>query len=65
MSIKAVNTVKVGDAGVDILAGRNAGLKASIGITHGFGTIEELRAAKSDYILDSLADSPEVINSIE
>jgi phosphoglycolate phosphatase-like HAD superfamily hydrolase len=64
LGVEADKTVMVGDAGVDIEAGHNAGVASTIGITHGFGTREELEAAKADYILDSLETLPEVIGSI-
>ncbi len=65
LGVKAAHAVMVGDAAVDILAGRNAGLGATIGVTHGFGTLEELESSEPDYILSSLVDLPATINKIE
>jgi phosphoglycolate phosphatase len=43
LAIKASRAVMVGDALTDIQMGRNAGLKASIGVLSGFATAEQLR----------------------
>lgn len=56
--------VMVGDAGVDIIAAKSAGLAATVGITHGFGTRQELEHVKTDYIIDSLDKLTDVINAI-
>ena len=58
-------TIMVGDSRNDILAGKNAGCKATIGITHGNDSRENLEAAGADYIIDSLIDLPALIDSIE
>lgn len=42
----------IGDTGVDVLAGRNAGTK-TVGVTWGLGTEEELKKYKPDLILRS------------
>jgi phosphoglycolate phosphatase-like HAD superfamily hydrolase len=52
----ANETIMVGDAGLDMAAAKAAGANAVIGITHGFGTKEELERAEADYIVDSLKD---------
>lgn len=57
--------VMVGDSRLDIQAGKSAGIAATIGLTHGFGTREELEHASADYILDSLEYLPSVIDNIE
>lgn len=41
----------IGDAAVDILAGKVAGVAMTIGITHGFGTEQELEQANPDYLV--------------
>jgi phosphoglycolate phosphatase-like HAD superfamily hydrolase len=46
----------VGDAVVDIEAGIRGGVAATVGITHGFGTRNDLVAARPDYIIDSLLE---------
>lgn len=57
--------VYVGDLAVDAKAAQTADLRAFIGITHGFATAAELKAAGADYIIDSLAELPAVIKKIE
>lgn len=47
---------KVGDSQIDIAEGRNAGCGLSIGITTGAHTIEQLKGANPDYIVDNLMD---------
>ena len=41
----------IGDAAVDILAGKAAGVAKTIGITHGFGTEQELKDVQPDHIV--------------
>lgn len=41
----------IGDAAVDILAGKAAGVAKTIGITHGFGTEQELKGAEPDHLV--------------
>lgn len=54
--VEPENALMVGDARVDIDAGKRAGVAAAIGITHGFGTREQLLVAQPDYIVDSLLE---------
>lgn len=63
--VKPQNAVMVGDMSYDILAGKNAKVAATIGVTHGLGTKEDLEAAGADYILDTLSTIIEVIDRIE
>lgn len=56
------NSIMVGDAAVDIEAGKNAKSALTVGVTGGFGTREELINAGADYIVDSLA---EILNILE
>lgn len=65
ISLDPAQVVMVGDAGVDILAGKNAQVAATIGLTHGFGTRPELEIAGADYILDSLDTLPPLLKTIE
>lgn len=46
----------IGDTVVDMQAGKNAQAKLTVGITHGFGTAEELEKAGADLIVHSLND---------
>jgi len=52
----ASQVVKVGDSGIDIEEGRNAGCGLSIGITTGAHTAEQLQAAHPDNIIDDLME---------
>ncbi|CAN5651721.1 pyrophosphatase PpaX [soil metagenome] len=65
LGLKPTSAVMVGDAGVDIIAAKAAGLAATVGIIHGFGTREELEQVGTDYIIDSLDKLPAVIKTIE
>jgi phosphoglycolate phosphatase-like HAD superfamily hydrolase len=64
LSVKPDQTIMVGDAAPDIQAGRAAGVAATIGVTHGFGTHEELQAAGADYLIDSLTALSEIVAAI-
>ncbi len=44
LGIQPIQAVMVGDALTDVQMGRNAGLKASVGVLSGFATAEQLRA---------------------
>lgn len=59
--IEPAHAVMVGDAPVDIDAGKRAGVAATIGITHGFGSRDQLLVAKPDYIVDSLPELAPII----
>lgn len=56
VGIEPAHAVMVGDAPVDIDAGIRAGVAATIGITHGFGSRDQLLVAKPDYVVDSLSE---------
>lgn len=49
--ISAKNTLMVGDRSYDILGAKKNGVY-SVGVTYGYGTIEELIGSKADYIID-------------
>lgn len=48
--------IMVGDSPTDILAGKNGKAAITIGVTHGNGSREDLEAANTDYIVDSLEE---------
>ncbi len=54
--------IMVGDSPTDIMAGKNGQAAATIGVTHGNASREDLVAADADYIVDSL---PELCDLIE
>ena len=53
--VPAIETLYVGDSGVDMKTAFNSGV-ASAGVTWGFRSREELEAAGADYIVDAVAD---------
>lgn len=61
LSIEEV--VYVGDMITDAYAAQKAGLAGFVGITTGLATEEELKQAKSDYIISSLKDLPAIVAS--
>jgi pyrophosphatase PpaX len=50
------NAIMVGDMDYDILAGKNAGIKTTIGLTHGFGSRKDLESAGADQIFDNILE---------
>lgn len=56
--------IKIGDSTVDVLEGKNAGCKLSIGITTGAQTRAQLLEAGPDYILDHLLELLPIIRKI-
>ncbi len=55
LSVEPAHAAMLGDAAVDIEAGKRAKVALTVGITHGFGTREALEGAKPDFIVDDLA----------
>jgi HAD superfamily hydrolase (TIGR01509 family) len=51
----------LGDAAVDILAGKAADVAITIGITHGFGTAQELQDANPDYVVADPSEIPALL----
>jgi phosphoglycolate phosphatase len=54
-------TVMIGDRAVDIEAARTNGIRA-VGVSWGFGNIEELNNARPDHIVDSPAELVELFS---
>ncbi len=54
LDVKPEHAVMLGDAAVDIEAGKAAGVALTVGITHGFGTKDALIGAKADFVVDNL-----------
>lgn len=52
---------KVGDTEVDVIEGQNAGCGLVISVTTGAYTREQLKEYNPDYIIDSLAELPAII----
>jgi pyrophosphatase PpaX len=55
-------TIMVGDSVVDVLAGKNAGVRKTVGISHGFGSVDALRNAGADHIIH---DIPSLLDVLE
>lgn len=53
-NIKPWECIKVGDSAIDILEGKNAKVKYSIGITTGAQTKEQIAEENPDFIIDNL-----------
>jgi len=56
LEVQPNHAAMIGDAAVDILAGKAAKVAMTIGITHGFGTRDELVTAKPDHIVAGVAE---------
>jgi phosphoglycolate phosphatase len=54
-------SIIIGDMDVDILAGKNAGIK-TCAVTYGLGTREDLSKANPDYMIDSLLELENIIS---
>jgi pyrophosphatase PpaX len=65
LKLAPADAVMVGDLPADIQAAKAAGVAVTVGVTHGFGTRELLQQAGADYILESLAELPSVLQTIE
>ena len=63
MTLIAAATVMVGDREHDIRAARQNGLR-SIGVTYGYGSVEELQAAGADVLCEHVAGVAAAINDI-
>ncbi len=58
--LEAGHSVMVGDRAQDISGARQNGLYA-VGVTYGFGSIEELIAASPDHLVDCLSEIPALL----
>jgi pyrophosphatase PpaX len=56
LGVKPNQAVMVGDLPADIQAAKSAKLAAAIGVTHGFGTRNMLKAANADNIIDGMGE---------
>jgi HAD superfamily hydrolase (TIGR01509 family) len=62
LGVEADEVVVVGDTVVDILVGKNVGVKKTIGVSHGFGHVNALIAAGADHVVH---DIPSILDVIE
>lgn len=60
MGFTSDQCVYVGDMGIDITAGKAAGMK-TIGVLTGFETRQDLEDKKPDAIIESISDLPDVL----
>ncbi len=56
LDVPVSSMMMVGDAVVDIIAGKRAGVAKTVGITYGFGTREELERSGPDALIDDFND---------
>ncbi|HJP96473.1 MAG TPA: HAD-IA family hydrolase [Candidatus Saccharimonadales bacterium] len=61
LGVSPKEAIIVGDLPADIEAGRAAGLKALVAITHGFGSRQLLAESTPDYLVDSFADLHQLV----
>lgn len=59
-SIDKKNCVFIGDSGIDIRTGKNAGVK-TVGVTYGFRPVEEIMENEPDFLVDSPLKLKEII----
>jgi len=62
LNVDPEDVIVVGDTVVDILVGKNAGVGKTIGVSHGFGSVDSLNAAGADHIVH---DIPSILDVIE
>ena len=63
MHIDANETLVVGDMAVDIMMGVNAGVK-TCGVTWGNGTVEELKGARPEFIIDRIEPLIKIVDYV-
>ncbi|MGI5847487.1 MAG: HAD family hydrolase [Candidatus Cryptobacteroides sp.] len=62
--VDAARALVVGDAPYDILMGKSAGCR-TCAVTYGNGSLDELRAAGPDQLIDNFADILQIPNSVD
>ncbi len=63
LGVQPTEAIMVGDLAADISAGKDAGV-LTVGISHGFGTVEELKKAGADEVVGNLAELQSFIASL-
>jgi len=61
LSVEPENAAMLGDAVVDIEAGKAANVALTVGVTHGFGKRDDLERSRPDCLADSLAEIPNLL----
>jgi len=64
LGVAGDEAVMVGDMTADMLSAKEAGVRYRIGITHGFGTAEQLEEAGATHIIARLAELPALLHSL-
>lgn len=64
LGVTAAETVYVGDGVGDMIAGQAAAVRAVVGITHGFGSAQELGRAGATHLVDSLSELPDILQEL-
>jgi pyrophosphatase PpaX len=62
--VQPEETIMVGDTVVGIQTGKNSGAMATIALTHGSGTREDLIAEKPDYLANDLNSVTKIISTL-
>lgn len=61
----AATVLKIGDSGIDIEEGKQAGCGITVGITTGAQTREQLAAAGPDFIIDALMELLDIVEEAD
>lgn len=62
--VEPEEAVMVGDMVVDILAGKNAGALAAIGVTHGCGYFNDLKRVGADFVASDLIEVQQIVEEL-
>ena len=64
LGVASDEAVMVGDMTADMLSAKEAGVPYRVGITHGFGTAEQLQEAGATHIIVRLAELPPILRGL-
>lgn len=53
--------IMIGDTPTDILVGKNAGVAKTVGVSHGFGSVDMLHAAGADHVVHDISSILDVL----
>jgi phosphoglycolate phosphatase len=63
LGISADDAAIVGDMIDDIIAGKNAKLAKTIAVTHGFGSLDDIKEARPDHIIEDIPSLLDVLDA--
>lgn len=63
LGVTPKESIKIGDSGIDIIEGQNAGVKYSIGVTTGAQNLSQLKASQPDFIFDDMMELLPILES--